>query len=195
MFRNVDFFNFTVFGFTFFMAKMVVCWQNFWNVFLFFRLIPTRWCSKGNALFSCALARQDRPCCLASFLGRWTSSACLLLQNHHPFVSFWFWPWCCKANMFFHGLYIVMQLRTTLTATEGGSLLAEGFLRALVSVCIFPALHHSSEGPHSSIRDPFAVPSPPALSPRPFPPIYPRRAAPHQFRWKDPCLPPPKAEK
>lgn len=26
-----------------------------------------------------------------------------------------------------------------------------------------------------------------------FPPIYPRRAAPHQFQWKDPCLPPPKS--
>ena len=68
------------------------------------------------------------------------------------------------------------------------------FSGPLVSVCIFPALHHSSEGPHSSIRDPFAEPSPPALSPRAaFPPIYPRRAAPHQFQWKDPCLPPPKS--
>lgn len=74
--------------------------------FLFFRLIPTRWYSKGNSLFLLHVARQDRPCSLASFFGRWTSSACLLLQNHQAFVFFWFWPWCCKANIFFpHPLY------------------------------------------------------------------------------------------
>lgn len=104
--------------------------------FLFFRLIPTRWCSKGNSLFLLHVARQDRPCSLASFFGTWTSSACLLLQNHQAFVFFWFWPWCCKANIFFHILYIMMQLKrkTTLTATKGGSLLAGGFLRV-------PCLH------------------------------------------------------
>ena len=76
-----------------------------------------------------------------------------------------------------------MQLKrkTTLTAMKGGSLLAEGFLRApCFCLCLL--------GPLCRVLTPGPVPKGPA-----FPPIYPRRAAPHQLQWKDPCLPSPKS--
>lgn len=129
--------------------------------------------------------------------GDGASSACLCYKITRLLFPLVFGPDVAKANMFFHRPLYCDAAKNNINSclAEGGSLLAEGFLRApcfrlylsLPFTIVQRGLTAASGTP---LQSPHPQPCPRRAA---FPSIYPRRAAPHQFQWKDPCLPPPKS--